>query len=567
MKIEDRVRQTLHDRAEAVGNDKDLGDWRLLDVRSLETRVGQSRATRGVAAVVALAIFAAAAIFAWNVLRPASPGGEISAFAETGVARVTCGSDGTARVLTPVVRPQSDGVHIEVTSNGSGLLYTQEPGTPGHNWAEDLTTKSGTSDVLLPIPPSRSVLVACFKSEDARNEFGHIQDASSYPLLRVSRFPAWHGSYEPTNPSPGVPALVVSVDAQSGQAEPPKATFSYGGAQSTIPLQGGHGWGFQGANAIGYVLEAKIPAGAPVEVRSNAAVVGMTASPCCPVGDPVDLHTRIGTIGHLPSKPGKYQLVMAATWPEGTAKYTIYVTIVPTGSPASGVQVPDVSGMSLARAKTALDAVGFGIAQVVHMPQSRGGVVVDQNPTAGTAAQLGTGVTLTIGQRHWGTEGPSSGAVIHRSHPHVAQSVTANCPVVRGVATPSQTSGAPGTTVTVSGAIYYRSESGKLVHFPKEDFEVWWNLPKESWTSVANEAEAIAVGHPLMVDRASPGPLMLGDYRPHGSCSLRAQFVVPDVPPGTYPVGIMRATGAGGTTLYGWFDFEVLGSSSPAAAP
>ena len=57
---------------------------------------------------------------------------------------------------------------------------------------------------------------------------------------------------------------------------------------------------------------------------------------------------------------------------------------------------------------------------------------------------------------------------------------------------------------------------------------------------------------------------MLGDYRPHGACSIKAQFAVPDVPAGTYPVSIIAATGQGSTTLYGSFDFTVTGSGSPS---
>ena len=57
---------------------------------------------------------------------------------------------------------------------------------------------------------------------------------------------------------------------------------------------------------------------------------------------------------------------------------------------------------------------------------------------------------------------------------------------------------------------------------------------------------------------------MIGDYRPSGGCTLDAQFVIPDVPPGRYSIGVMDANGLGSTTLYGAFDFTVVPGSPPS---
>lgn len=150
--------------------------------------------------------------------------------------------------------------------------------------------------------------------------------------------------------------------------------------------------------------------------------------------------------------------------------------------------------------------------------------------------------------------------VQHAEADPVPESVSADCPVVRGITEPSTSSGRPGDSVTVRGQIYYRSEEGRLAVFPNEDFQVWWNLQPSQWMDMAVEAEAFAKGQAIPTAR-NEDPTLLGDYRPNGTCSIAVPFVVPDVPPGTYPVGVIAATGEGSTTLYGSFDFTVAEES------
>src|SRR4051794_29848017 len=285
MNLEDQIRETLQRRAALVDSREATPHAPPTPGHGRHHPGG--RASRTIAAVVAFGVFAVAAVFAWTALRPGPTAPPTSEASTPDTARVTCGPNGATSLATPAVRPQLDGVHIEVMSRGSGFLYTQQTDVPGHNWAQDLATRSGTSEVLLAIPPRTFVAVACFKSKIARDA-GPLMDPSAFPTLRVGAAPTgWRGFYELGSLPDSV---VVTVNADPSQTEPPQATFSYGPARNTIPMQGGHGWGVTGSNSIGYVLTADIPAGTPLEVRSNADSVRADVRPCCPVTQGVELH-------------------------------------------------------------------------------------------------------------------------------------------------------------------------------------------------------------------------------------------------------------------------------------
>ncbi len=160
---------------------------------------------------------------------------------------------------------------------------------------------------------------------------------------------------------------------------------------------------------------------------------------------------------------------------------------------------------------------------------------------------------------------PPALAVMHESHPKVPHTVSASCPVVNGTITVSPASGPPGTIVTVSGPIYYLNKAGRVSISNPNDYEVWWNLlsphNSTSWNQVGVDAMRVARGLPPQGSDA--GAQMLGDYFPNGACSFHAQFRVPDVSAGSYPLSVMNA-GSGGFTLFGYSSkaFQVTPSSS-----
>ena len=103
-------------------------------------------------------------------------------------------------------------------------------------------------------------------------------------------------------------------------------------------------------------------------------------------------------------------IVLAQT-PGGGASAELgsLVTIqVSSGVPAK-VKIPDVTGMSRADAKAALEAAGF-VVEVVekHVSDPHNvDVVLDQDPEAGTKALQGTTVTITVGTDEEQTPSPS----------------------------------------------------------------------------------------------------------------------------------------------------------------
>jgi serine/threonine-protein kinase len=91
---------------------------------------------------------------------------------------------------------------------------------------------------------------------------------------------------------------------------------------------------------------------------------------------------------------------IAAVWwftrdDDGEAAPTT-TTQVTTTVAASRVAVPDVRGMTVAQARTQLEAGGFETQQTEVISDERAGTVVDQSPDAGTKAAKGATVTLGV---------------------------------------------------------------------------------------------------------------------------------------------------------------------------
>jgi serine/threonine-protein kinase len=74
--------------------------------------------------------------------------------------------------------------------------------------------------------------------------------------------------------------------------------------------------------------------------------------------------------------------------------------VVSSGQPANQAQVPDVTGQTQGQAKSTLTAAGFtpqAVAQQVSDP-AQNGIVLSENPPAGTTANQGSVVTFTVGR-------------------------------------------------------------------------------------------------------------------------------------------------------------------------
>ena len=115
----------------------------------------------------------------------------------------------------------------------------------------------------------------------------------------------------------------------------------------------------------------------------------------------------------------------------------------------------------------------------------------------------------------------------------------------------------PGTTVTASGPIYYLGEDGSVIpNAPTAAVQIWWGVDESNWTSVIVQGAANAAANSGDTTGSVEGPFQIAHVQLSGTCSFSVPFVVPDVPPGAYPVGVVYATDTG-ISLYSSLTLKV----------
>ena len=175
---------------------------------------------------------------------------------------------------------------------------------------------------------------------------------------------------------------------------------------------------------------------------------------------------------------------------------------------------------------------------------------------AALAIGLGATVIVTKAFGHLGTLPASTSwpAPIRTVQPKVPTATSKGCPVVGARTDVSPAVAVPGTTVSVTGPLYYRDEGGGFVSPSGETLQAWWGLSGANAHTVDNAA--IGDGNGGAVTAVGDVHL-LGLVEPNGGCSFTLRFRVPNVPAGGYPVGVML-TGGHIDTRYGGFGFTVL---------
>jgi hypothetical protein len=150
----------------------------------------------------------------------------------------------------------------------------------------------------------------------------------------------------------------------------------------------------------------------------------------------------------------------------------------------------------------------------------------------------------------------SSSPVVHREHPMVPLTTSANCPVLRADTSVSSFSGPAGTAVEVSGPLYYLNSENELWVPGNDAIQAWWNLDPSDYASASTAAVEAANGGDATPTKS--GGELVGEFITNGACSFDLKFNVPDVGPGKYPISIMGVAGSdGSTTVYGSFIYEV----------
>ncbi len=118
-------------------------------------------------------------------------------------------------------------------------------------------------------------------------------------------------------------------------------------------------------------------------LRNGLAVASVTAAPY--------------EFTWTPILPGNYQLAAVAVDAEGARTTSQLVAVVVSTPTLPPVSVPDVSGLTQAAATSAITAVGLAVAVTSASSTTvPAGLVIGQNPLAGTSVVLGSAVNLVV---------------------------------------------------------------------------------------------------------------------------------------------------------------------------
>jgi hypothetical protein len=149
--------------------------------------------------------------------------------------------------------------------------------------------------------------------------------------------------------------------------------------------------------------------------------------------------------------------------------------------------------------------------------------------------------------------------------PHVSAATHPTCRARTGTGAYETTlrpsSGAVGSTVTVSGHLPVKRENGTYGGQTATEVEVYWNLNFDRWWSVLGTSPS-----PMSSVAGSPVKL-LGTQDVSKLCIYQVQVRIPPVSPGTYPIEVLNqapgheAPGGGGTSFatFAPTDFQVTG--------
>jgi Tol biopolymer transport system component len=161
----------------------------------------------------------------------------------------------------------------------------------------------------------------------------------------------------------------------------------------------------------------------------------------------------------------------------------------------------------------------------------------------GTYGVLEIGSDAVLVRVYFGTPTPGSELIAAAQHELDTLELPPVCPVpAKGPsgASISATSGSPAMSVTISGPVPLQHEDGSYARRPGR-FVAWWNADPSDWEHLASFSSA------------TPSPAISGsDLIRIGEdganeCDFSISFMVPDVPPGDYPIVVIHESGGGAT--------------------
>ena len=135
--------------------------------------------------------------------------------------------------------------------------------------------------------------------------------------------------------------------------------------------------------------------------------------------------------------------------------------------------------------------------------------------------------------------------------PHATAATHPNCRARTGTGgydtTLRPSSGASGSTVTVSGHLPVKRENGTYGGQTSTEVDVYWNLNFEKWWSVLGNSPS-----PMASVTGTPVKL-IGKQGVAKLCTYQVHVKIPSVPPGTYPIEVLYQGPASGGPSFASF--------------
>lgn len=231
------------------------------DLEGLERRRGRRPdRQRFMIAALALLIAAAGITSAYAVLRPTGDVARPAPMLDSDVLRIECDGQ-TARVLTPTVRTQSDGVHLEITNTGDFETHTSISSSGGVAGNAPVPAGETTSSVTGSMPPG----IARVWCGPARTDVSEGPPEGQVEIVDPEGH--WHPMSLECSGGPSVATPDLHVDPGTpGETGPPVEIIRRRFAQilrdDDIVDRGGY-------------PDAFSPFGATVRVVRSAAVIGI----------------------------------------------------------------------------------------------------------------------------------------------------------------------------------------------------------------------------------------------------------------------------------------------------
>jgi hypothetical protein len=259
-----------------------------------------------------------------------------------------------------------------------------------------------------------------------------------------------------------------------------------------------------------------------------------------------DWHTQ----SSCPARAGDPTFAWASTIPFGSEHEAIVIPVNTIAAlPAAGIVIAVqavMSGYDPALGPFPFDLSGLSLADATRRPPNE-----EEPPGEYEVLELDSEPVLV--RVYFGTASPSLELIDSAQAELDTLQLPPVCPAPAEGGYGAELSthrGAPGDVVTVSGPMPFQREDGSYDTSGLTRMIAWWNASPEDWPYLSS----FSTVRPSPAVETSP-LLRLGEGGGE-KCSFSIRFLVPNVPPGDYPIVVLQE-GAGSSTIEASLVFHV----------